>query len=340
MASYGLAVLPLGGDDGKRPLVSGWGNWKHAPGCDFIDKMTARHQDANVGIVCGLSRITVLDIDDPAQTDKLIRAFGDTPLKITTPSGGAHLYYRSAGERNANLRKFGIAADIRGIGGMVVAPPSVRPQSSISYSFDAGTWDELSELPVFELGWRELLQAMRNAEASVTVDQQADQELAVIGQGQRNETLFKTMLRLVKNCATLDEAIEAGSTINGGFSSPLTDREVVKTVTNVWQREASGKNWVGQEPQISLPISTWKQFAQKPDALLLFGYLRSSHSAHGEPFPISPDAMVDANVIDGWGRKRYAAARDWLEDHGWIKCLHRGGRARGDASMFVFGPHT
>lgn len=38
---YGLAVIPVGSDDGKRPMVE-WGKWKRPPGRDFLTKLTTR----------------------------------------------------------------------------------------------------------------------------------------------------------------------------------------------------------------------------------------------------------------------------------------------------------
>ena len=45
MAARGLAVIPLGGDDGKRPLVKHWSRLKRRPGAAFLDKIASRHPD-------------------------------------------------------------------------------------------------------------------------------------------------------------------------------------------------------------------------------------------------------------------------------------------------------
>ena len=96
-------------------------NWKELPGPDFIKKEMAKNPTANVGILTGLSRLTVVDIDEPYLLDEMLERFEDTPLIIETPRGGFHLYYRSTGERNRQ-RLDGLKVDIRGIGGMVVVP--------------------------------------------------------------------------------------------------------------------------------------------------------------------------------------------------------------------------
>jgi bifunctional DNA primase/polymerase-like protein len=104
LAEAGLAVLPLGGVDGKTPLVK-WARWKHPPVQAFVRTLINNYPDANIGVICGLSGVTVVDVDDPKLLPQIIERFGNTPLRISTPSGGAHLWYSSAAERCRNLRK-------------------------------------------------------------------------------------------------------------------------------------------------------------------------------------------------------------------------------------------
>ena len=64
---------------------------------------------------------------DPAHTADAIRTFGETPLKVATPSGGLHLYYRYAGEQRS-IRPFGKTFPLDVLGnGLAVVPPSCRP---------------------------------------------------------------------------------------------------------------------------------------------------------------------------------------------------------------------
>jgi hypothetical protein len=118
----GLAVIPC---DDKRPLIRYAG--LTAPiGLDGLNRLVEKHPNANVGMLTGLSRITVVDIDDPANAATMVARCGDTPLKVRTPSGGFHHWYRANGEISSNLRREGLDVDIKGVGGLVVVPPSVR----------------------------------------------------------------------------------------------------------------------------------------------------------------------------------------------------------------------
>ena len=149
----GLAPIPLGGDDGKVPLVR-WQTWKHSPGKEFLERLVADHLTANVSILTGLSRVTVVDIDDASLVDDMVHRFGDTPLKTAPPSGGVHLWYSANGERSRN-RLDGLKVDIKAQGGMVVVPPSMRPagrHAGKPYDFLSGSWDDLSRLPTLKPG--------------------------------------------------------------------------------------------------------------------------------------------------------------------------------------------
>src|SRR5262245_2784079 len=117
LAERGLAVIPCPGDDGKSPrgAVAGYHRWKGPLGPEAIRRLAAKHGDANIGIIPSLSGLTVADVDEGGKdAEEIIRRAGDTPLIIRTPSGGFHLYYRSNGERSANLRPDGLAVDVRG----------------------------------------------------------------------------------------------------------------------------------------------------------------------------------------------------------------------------------
>jgi hypothetical protein len=103
LAARGLAVIPVGGADGKVPLIA-WANWRRPPGKNFLQKLACKHGAANVAILTGLSSLTVIDVDRADLADAMLERFGPTPLIAETPSGGRHHYYRSGGERSTTLR--------------------------------------------------------------------------------------------------------------------------------------------------------------------------------------------------------------------------------------------
>ncbi|MFA5860674.1 MAG: bifunctional DNA primase/polymerase [Candidatus Thermoplasmatota archaeon] len=131
LAAYrelGFATIPLV-PRGKRPIRKGWltrgdAQWEGAP------------PDANFGILTGARSggLVVLDFDT---RDGPERVLGMTPeqLAIVTivveTARGWHVYARAEGVASGTPRA---GLDLRGEGGMVVAPPSVHPSGHV-YTF-------------------------------------------------------------------------------------------------------------------------------------------------------------------------------------------------------------
>lgn len=139
----GWAVFPCRPED-KRPAVPDW----ERRACADPDRVTrywpsGRH---NVGIACGPSHLTVIDLDthaplpddwrlpgihDGRDVLALLAEWAGQPWPATytvkTPTGGLHLYYTSpAGPEVRNSAgKIGPLVDVRGAGGYVLAAGSV-----------------------------------------------------------------------------------------------------------------------------------------------------------------------------------------------------------------------
>ena len=77
---YGLAVIPVGGEAGKTPLVK-WAKRGRPRRRDFPQKLIKRFGTANIGVITQLSGVTIVDVDDSALVDTMVRRCGNTPLK-------------------------------------------------------------------------------------------------------------------------------------------------------------------------------------------------------------------------------------------------------------------
>lgn len=326
---HGLAVIPVGGKDGKKPLVS-WGNWKLPPGHDFLRKLITRLGAANVGVIAHLSGVTIIDVDDHALVDAMIQRFGDTPLKIATPSGGAHLWYRHDGERQV-IRLEGMKVDVKGVGCFVVVPPSVRPSgphAGKTYEFLSGSWQDLERLPKVQPGSLPIVD--RN-----TGYGPKPEPLRAVKEGRRNTFLHRLLLHQARACDDFDALWDVARTINDDFDSPLADAEVEKTTRSAWDYESTGNNWVGTEARIIFTESQLNVLKENPDALTLRAVLQAAHEPRVEPFAVCPKAMARNDVIPGWGRRRYAKARDWLVHRGFLIVVHEGGNGAHDKWLFT-----
>jgi hypothetical protein len=137
--SYGWSVIPVRPRE-KRPLVQ-WENYqRERPSVDQVTKWFYEHSDANVGVVTGLiSGLVVLDVDPAHGGDESLTeleqrhsALPDT-IESLTGGGGRHIYFRHPGGIIHNRVGLLPGMDLRGDGGLVVAPPSVHPSGRHYY---------------------------------------------------------------------------------------------------------------------------------------------------------------------------------------------------------------
>jgi hypothetical protein len=137
-ANKGVRVIPIKQGE-KRPPMSGWQNAATTDPTTIRQWFEGQFRDCGLGIATGECRnryLIVVDIDDREQyrgSDTLAdleQLHGKLPdtLEVITGSGGRHIYFLTdAPIRNEASGKLGQGIDIRGIGGQVLAPPTVHP---------------------------------------------------------------------------------------------------------------------------------------------------------------------------------------------------------------------
>lgn len=123
-----------------------------------IEEWWAEHPNALVGIPTGsVSGIDVLDIDVKHDGFKSVPEWETlSPVWARTPSGGVHVFFKSEGDLRSTSGVIGPGVDTRGEGGYVVVPPS-RSERGV-YRFEAGSFDQINELPTFPARLKELLE--------------------------------------------------------------------------------------------------------------------------------------------------------------------------------------
>lgn len=320
--AHGLAVIPTGGEDGKSPLVKGWGRWR-GQARPTVEGFARKHPEANIGILTGLSRLTVVDADDEKTLADAEGRFGRSPIVTRSPRGGGHLYFRSSGERNANLRPCGLNVDIRGVGGMVLAPPSERPGIG-SYRLERGSWEALAHLPTLAPG-----AIPERTERAAP----AYREPAEPGEGQRNNNLFAALRHHAEDAESLSDLLLEAHAINAQFSPPLPRIEAEKVAGSVWRMRQEGRLILPSKPRILVTFGELEAFGA--DAFYLSQWLKRWHGAkRGAPFALSAKAMEKGKVLPGWGRRRYELAILELLKARAIERTHKGGSRRGDPSLY------
>jgi hypothetical protein len=139
-ARRGVHVFPLQPND-KIPFGGGHGCNDATTDPDTIERWWTAAPTGNVAIATGPSGFVVIDIDVKNGADgwdaldDCMKQLGQLPgptRMVSTPSGGAHIYFRapegvtitnSAGRLKSGIETPGL--DVRADGGYVVAPPSV-----------------------------------------------------------------------------------------------------------------------------------------------------------------------------------------------------------------------
>lgn len=157
----GLDLVPL---EGKRPFDPGWQNKTYGAS----DLANWR---GNLGVQCGrdvkglAGFLLVVDVDGDEgerSLSDLISDWGDLPATLTVRTGsgvGRHLYFRTTKPFGSSRVKDTTNIDIRGVGGQVVAPHSLHPETGRTYDVAADldiawapTWLETLLTPPGERG--------------------------------------------------------------------------------------------------------------------------------------------------------------------------------------------
>ena len=119
---------------GKRPVVRWQEFQRRLPDEDEVRAWFERRPDANLAIVTGaVSGLVVLDVDPrhggSASLARWERRHGALPRSVEakTGGGGRHLYFAHPGGEVRNRVGLAPGLDLRGDGGVVVAPPSLHP---------------------------------------------------------------------------------------------------------------------------------------------------------------------------------------------------------------------
>ncbi len=338
VTAAGLVALPCGGPTGKAPMVK----WKSQH--RLISEVRLRQwladpqfAEANIGIATGPSGITVIDCDTPNSPDELIALFGPTPIMIGTPRGGYHFYYRSPGEGSGPLRSVDLKIDVKGVGGFIVIPPSIRragEHAGKTYRFIAGSWADICLLPPVRAGALDSAFYRRPSLSRTRTYRPSEKNEAPLGGdvGHRNSTLFNALRAAAVEAESRNQLVHLAATLNQAFDPPLREAEVAQTVDSVWKYREEGRLFVSGQSTIAIPGSVFDRLAaieNGADGLMLLACLVRNHgarSARNEPFVIVAVKMAQVGTIKGWAITRYRNAIETLLANGSITRVHKGGR--------------
>jgi hypothetical protein len=329
--AVGMVPLPLGGEDGKRPLVSHPGKFgRHA-----ALQIAPKFPEANLGIWCGhFNRLTVVDIDSPKESELqyALDTFGPSPIIVRTASRKHHVWYRYGGERRRIRPIKGHEIDLLGEGGLVVAPPSVRPSGG-KYEFIQGSLDDLAELRPISREALQLLQTTKGKSVAAGVP--------AAFEGVRNMSLFDFARSIAQEATSLDDLLAKLRRANSENKPPLPDAEVQRTAGSVWRYKMNNTLMVpGSESSIMLPSASIARFLDEGDidGIALMALFRRVHGGQpGKEFAASPAAMERDRCIGSWDKRRYRNGIRKLCELGELVQITKGGKGKRDPALYRLG---
>ena len=312
MCELGLSPTPTLGPQGKTPLLKGY--QKGIVNLGNVREFAANFPTANLALVCGPSRLVVLDIDEPSLLKPMIRRFGDSPLQVKTAGrGGFQLYYRSSKAiLPCDLRATeGLEAEIKASGNIVVTPPSRHLETGRHYEIIEGAFDEdtLARLP------------------QIAPDSLAVKAPSAIREGHREKWLFSQCLKHAPYCETYFELLDVAETRNDECVPPLPAKEVDHAAQSAWRYQLAGRNFVSCGGGVVLMRrdidAICKLRPGDPLALVLRLHLEhAARCARGEDFALATAAMENADVITGWSRQNYRTAVGGALKYGCLKLIN------------------
>ena len=234
----GWSVVPIE-PRGKRPLVR-WEEFQaRVPTRAEVTAWFDRWPDAGVGIVTGsVSGLVVVDVDPrhggAEALAELESAHGALPSSVEseTGGGGRHLYFAHPGGVVRNRVGLAPGIDLRGDGGMVVAPPSLHA-SGRRYRWRGGHRPEeaaLAEPPAW------LLRPPGIARSGHPPAYWRTRVRDPAREGERNSTIASLAGHLLRHGVDPDVAAELLLCWNRvRCEPPLPDDEVARTVESITQ---------------------------------------------------------------------------------------------------------
>jgi hypothetical protein len=224
---------------GKKPLLNRWPNLASSD-LSTIRRWAAQYPACNWGVVTGpTSGVFVLDVDGVpgrASLTALETVHGSLPVTLNSATGrlegGEHRWFNLPTGREIRSRrgKLGAGLDVRGVGGLVIVPPSVH-ESGRAYEW-ADPQHAIADAPEWFL---DLL-----AGRTVT-PRKTPQERAILTEGQRNDGLTRYAGALRRKGADLHELERKLLEANIRRCRPiLEDAEVLGIAASVARYPVSG----------------------------------------------------------------------------------------------------
>ena len=277
---------------GKHPREADWtnkGRPVHEAVAYFRDRYGFRN---NVGVLTGpVSGILVIDVDPRSGGLETLASWeaehGPRPKTLTVHTGrfgdvrGRHLYFRYPDFEIGNkVGSIGQGIDVRGKGGVVVAPGSCH-SSGVRYSCDNPS-TPVAELPAW-LAEKLKAPAKKTTPNQKGAGSQPSRSYAV-PEGGRNDFLFRRACRFLKAGVQQENLLERLAEENeDACAPPLDDDEVARIVESaIKYAEAFGDGDLGNARRFTMEHGRDVRFVEKLGGFLVWDGARWKIDEDGE----------------------------------------------------------
>ena len=150
----GYNVVPLQRSNKKPPpFLKGWEQYKETrPERELVESWFKDRDNLVVALVCG--KFVVVDADSPEAMDWVEKNLPACPFKVITGKGMHYYYnnpenYTTFATRRTNETPIERLIDIRGVGGLIVAPHNIHATGAIYTPTRIEDWDlnDVDDLP-------------------------------------------------------------------------------------------------------------------------------------------------------------------------------------------------
>lgn len=242
--SQGYCPVPLA-PRGKRPIVS-WGQYqKSFPKREKVRRMFSRAPESNIGVLTGRRyNLLVLDLDGPAGNQS-VRGLCLPITRVVETGKGFHLWYRFRPGHDLGCAAGMLpGVDVRGNGGLVVAPPSVHANGR-RYQV---LYDETLALAPAWL--KDAFEAHRKSSSTLTIEERRPSETPAslvrtrpnqtIPVGSRNWNVFRAACGFARSSSTFEHHLKrVRGMVRSCCEAPLGDNETLGIALHSWARRFS-----------------------------------------------------------------------------------------------------
>ena len=349
--NYGWMVFPADVANKKSYKKADYSNgqrWGKTDDEDEICRDWAKWENAGVGVATGVeSGIFVLevdtleghDVDGFASLRTLEERYGPLPRarRAQSPSGSLHFYFKypwglEDGSKVKTTAAIVPGVDVRGDGGMVIAPPSVRPGKGMYRWVDEG---EVADAPQWLL--------------SLVIEKPYDPQYKTNGKGSGHSTAYacaamerecekvaqatKGLRNHALNCAAfaLAQLVSGGELDSNEVMSRLFEAAsanglvhddgataVKNTIKSGMEAGLKKPRGTPEDVKPECGVSSQDFYAYMPEHKYIFAPSREMWAATSVNSRIPPMPALSADgkpVVDKKGDQVYISATTWLDQN-------------------------